>query len=129
MGVLGVSLARNLAFSFFLKDLDILLRMHKGVGCARFGSASHARGWPFHFAALYMKVLIQKLESREYFAGEGGWVREHEHARAFHSGAEALRCIDSQKLRPACVFYKFPNPKYDFAISYWSLFPAFPEAT
>ena len=71
-----------------------------------------------------MKVLIQRLESQEYFAGERGWVSEDECAQVFLSGAEALRCIDGQKLRPACILYKFPNPKYDFTVPHWPLLSA-----
>lgn len=68
-----------------------------------------------------MKVLIQKLETKEYFAGERGWVRDHETAQVFPSGAAALRCIDDQQLRPARILYKFPNAKYDFEVCHWPI--------
>ncbi len=64
-----------------------------------------------------MKVLIQNCRSNQYFAGGNNWVGDPDRAVAFPSSAAAMEYMHECNLHPAKVVLKFPQDRYDMAVS------------
>jgi len=93
--------------------------MIKGMGSRAGRNASSIRVAPSIIAkgAGVVRIVVQKLKSREFLKADGGWTSDAKEASTFPTGSSAVEFCVKSGIAQAEILYLFGDARDDFRLA------------